>query len=477
MAEEKRVGVDGPEFNYDSHTVHRLAHAKRFLELWSMMPGFRDKNETELKTAIREYGLDITTEEARYLYDIDFITKQTEKGNEAPETVLKYRKFCSDKLAGRNYLQLSGCAPSDKKFAKWRLRQVNRCWIELGGRNAAMIHSPLLFELSDGCSVGCPFCGVSADKFRGYYKNTPGNMRFWREILQRAKNEIGDAAGTGTCYYATEPFDNPDYESFSRVYHEVTGRVPQVTSAAAMRNPERTRQFLESVRNYDFHIHRFSVLSLEILGRIFAGFTPEELLYVELLPQFSGAPSNRFSRTGRQFLQNTDITNNSNDTDDFSNGETICCISGFVVNMCRKRIRLITPGITDREHPTGELVIGERFFNDAESFSRRLRSMIDEYMDIRLRTGNPLRIKQGITYEPDSKTFKSGNGPGFALNRESLSDPDGLLPVYEAVGRLLMTGPYSADQIVEKLFSDTLRPEQIYYVVNKLYDSALLAEV
>jgi radical SAM family RiPP maturation amino acid epimerase len=471
MAEEKRAVLEEPEFNYDSHTIRQLAHAKRFLELWSMIPGFRDKNETELKAAIREYGLDITTEEARYLYDVDFITKQTEKGSEVPETVSKYRKFCSDKLMGRSYLHLSGCVPSDKKFAKWRLRQANRCWIELGSRNAAMIHSPLLFELSDGCSVGCPFCGVNADKFRGYYKNTPENMRLWREILQIAKNEIGNAAGTGTCYYATEPFDNPDYESFSHAYHEVMGRVPQVTSAAAMRNPERTRQFLESVRTYDFHIHRFSVLNLEILGRIYECFTPEELLYVELLPQFSEAPLNRFSRTGRQFLQNT------NDTDDCSNGETICCISGFVVNMCRKQIRLITPGITDREHPTGELVMGERAFNDAESFSRCLRSMIGEYMDTRLRTGNPLRIKPGITYEPDSKTFKFDNGSGFALNRESLSDPDGLLSVYEAVGQLLMTGPSSSDQIVEKLFSDTLQPEKIYYVVNKLYDSALLAEV
>ena len=48
------------------------------------------------------------------------------------------------------------------------------------------------------------------------------------------------------------------------------------TSAASMRNPERTRAYLlTSLKKYR-RIHRFSVLSLDILHKIFETFTKEE---------------------------------------------------------------------------------------------------------------------------------------------------------------------------------------------------------
>ena len=70
----------------------------------------------------------------------------------------------------------------------------------------------------------------------------------WHDILSFAKEAIGPAAGWGTCYYATEPLDNPDYEKFADAFYDVFGVVPQLTTAAAMRKPERTKAYLEKAQ-------------------------------------------------------------------------------------------------------------------------------------------------------------------------------------------------------------------------------------
>ena len=36
--------------------------------------------------------------------------------------------------------------------------------LEFGPNALAMIQAPLMFELSEGFSVGCPFCAVAAKK-------------------------------------------------------------------------------------------------------------------------------------------------------------------------------------------------------------------------------------------------------------------------------------------------------------------------
>ncbi len=121
----------------------------------------------------------------------------------------------------------------------------------------------------------------------------------WHDILSFAKEAIGPAAGWGTCYYATEPLDNPDYEKFADAFYDVFGVVPQLTTAAAMRKPERTKAYLEKAQGQFRRVHRFSVLSRDILHRIYDCFTLDELVPVELLPQFDEAPASHFAKAGR----------------------------------------------------------------------------------------------------------------------------------------------------------------------------------
>ena len=56
------------------------------------------------------------------------------------------------------------------------------------------------------------------------------NRLLWHGILAAVLEIIGPAAGMGPCYFATEPFDNPDYERFMAGYREILGTVPQIFS-------------------------------------------------------------------------------------------------------------------------------------------------------------------------------------------------------------------------------------------------------
>ena len=57
-----------------------------------------------------------------------------------------------------------------------------------------MTQFPLAFELSEGCSVGCPFCGFAVKGLRGIFRYTDENALLWRETLRRLHALIGDAA-------------------------------------------------------------------------------------------------------------------------------------------------------------------------------------------------------------------------------------------------------------------------------------------
>ena len=152
-----------------------------------------------------------------------------------------------------------------------------------------MITHPILaFELSAGCTIGCWFCGVSADRFHGNFAYTAENARLWRAILDHCVDLFGTGAQTGFCYWATDPTDNPDYPRFLADYHAATGNLPQTTTAAPLKNLAFTREILRLSDQHRCVINRFSILTLRILDAVHAAFSAEELMGVELVLQNRG---------------------------------------------------------------------------------------------------------------------------------------------------------------------------------------------
>lgn len=128
--------------------------------------------------------------------------------------MLRYRDLL------RNQGEMSMVNP---RFHAWRERQIRRCNDELRELAPSITHPIIAFELSEGCTVGCWFCGLSADRFKGYYEYSEEHGELWRGVVGVASEMFGSAARTGFCYWATGPIDNPDYDCFLSDYHQITG--------------------------------------------------------------------------------------------------------------------------------------------------------------------------------------------------------------------------------------------------------------
>ena len=365
----------------DSRRRSQVAALKRVFELWGLDSRFREAYLSDPDHALEATGLEVDPRAVSLLL---LREAPDSEGEEPPESLVWYEDFAMKRYLSNSTTCVRN-APEDPRFRDWRERQVQRCDREIPLTARYMVHLPVAFELSAGCSVGCPFCALSAGSLEGVFRHTEHNTALWRDVLARLHEVVGDAAGGGTCYYATEPLDNPDYELFLADFLDEFGRVPQTTTAAARRDIERTRTLLRWGQKAYPHFDRLSVLSEHDLAVLLEAFSPEELLYTDLLPQFEGAPFYNPTKAGRHLGAN-----------DGANG-TVACVSGFVVNMVERSVRLVTPVTADNDHPTGELVYEKTSFIDSADLERIVRDMIARHMHETISLANLLGGVTGST--------------------------------------------------------------------------------
>lgn len=446
----------------EKENIKAVAHIKRLLEYITLEPGFYDKYLKDPYATIKEVGLDVDPDSINFEYVGEgcnrYMVAKT-PGSDAE----KYANFVNKKIDMREDLKKE-CIPSNPAIKKWRDRQVGRCNMELGAKVIGIIHSTFTLELSDGCSVGCEFCGLNAGKLKSVCRYTEENAQLFRGILTAAKETIGDAAGCGTMYFASEPLDNPDYELFLKDYREILGRLPQITTATAMRHTDRMHKLLEELNEYGDHIYRFSVLSLDMFHEIVKEFTPEELVLVELLPQYTEAPSNHFSKVGR---------NASDDGD----GDTISCVSGFVVNMSRKELRLVTPTAADAEHPTGEHILYRGNFTDIESFREMLNMCVRKYMDVVIGPKDEIKLRKNVTYDKLDGEYeiRCDKGMSYKIAQVAKEAPIDILgEIFSALEAGYSTRRDIVNGIAKKSGGLFLQTDYIFHILNKMWSMGVI---
>lgn len=447
-----------------------VAEVKRWLEVLSMIPGASEESESDTCAFMNRYGIthnykdDITflTDSEKYkslqgLSNEEYLTK-------APESVFRYSQFLVNKISWRDTLRKDYCVPSNERMKKWRARQIERTKATAGSSYEANIHVPLNFELSDGCSVGCPFCAIGAEKLKSVFRYTEENAALFANILRMSKEIIGDAAGSGVLYYSSEPLDDPDYEKFAEDMFREFGRYPQITTAVALRNRPRMHELLKVLSTKPDTVFRFSVLSLEDALEIFREYSPEELIRVELLPQFSEAPSFvGFSNAGR--ARDYDVKKM-----DEGSG-SICCISGFVVNLAAKTVRLITPINADDRFPTGEVIFDKKTFTDADDLKQIMLGMMERFMHNELPSEKKLKLYPYFRIEK-SGAAKILRAPGYIIRLDQFPT-DGVLRTVEA----LISGEYTAKELVDELTDRYgLDPVNVYWMMHFLWQKGAIDE-
>ena len=404
---------------HDADRLRVVAEFKRLDDLWRLDAAFREAYRLDPEKTLADTGLSIEPEAFRLYRNRDELEnllcdiREGRRGADAlPESLLLYYRALWERVQKHKQMQEVRLVPDEPRMQTWRARQDRRLRLQLGrGTADSMIKPPVAFELSDGCSVGCPFCGIAAKGLRGIFRYTGENAAMWRETLSRIHALMGDAAGYGICYYATEPLDNPDYEMFLEDWYREFGFVPLTTTAASTRDLERMRALLRFNDEKGHYFYRLSILSPAMRDTLLAAFTPEELLRAILLPQFPEAPGNIFTKAGR---------NRDQDRKD-AVGSTISCVNGFVVNMQEKTVRLETPFVSDKDHPTGEWFLEKCAFTTAEDLETQMRRMIARYMPENLSLSRPCGASCDFRLEEkDGRVEVSSRGGSLVLLQDAM---------------------------------------------------------
>ena len=332
----------------------------------------------------------------------------------------------------------------DPALRAWRRRQRARCDGQLTRRNVrGILHLPLAFTLTRGCSVQCWFCAQAAPPLDGVFRRTPANARLWREVLAAAGDVIGPAAATGACYAGSEPFDNPDYELFASDFHDVLGQFPQTTTARALADPARTRALLALSLHLDGPRNRFSILSAPMLRRLYAEFTPEELLLVELIPQVKGGV--RKWRAGRA----REARAASSARGAPPEPGTSACLTGFQIDMVDRCVSLLSPCPADDRWPEGSIVFAADLFDSADDLSRIMRRMIAEHMPVSWPGDRAVALGPDVTAEYEGADHASAGHAGARLRlaaphaTHTLTGDGGL----RTLGRLLQAPVHTPDEL------------------------------
>ncbi|MBB4188986.1 radical SAM family RiPP maturation amino acid epimerase [Sinorhizobium terangae] len=443
----------------------KFSHVKRFMERLAGDMKFRfalSENVDAPRAVTQRYGIEVDPMEVLPLWHGDYL-KYRFKAESAPwPPAMMWDEYMGEMLRYRDILREQGeMSMINPRFHAWRDRQIRRCADELGGSAHSITHPVIAFELSDGCTVGCWFCGLSADRFQGYYDYSKEHAELWRGVVGVASEVFGSAAGTGFCYWATDPMDNPHYDRFLLDYYQITGALPQTTTAAPLKDEALTRRVLGLFNLYGTTPNRFSVLSTKHLDQIHMAFSPEELVGVELILQGKGGPTAK-AFTGRARKEKLTVA--------LPEGypTTIACVSGFLVNMPQGRIQLVTPVPGSERWPLGYRIVAQRLFRTRDEFREGVQSIMDQHMLDSPAPHLPIRFRRDLQYE-------AGNGYFVLRSRSSEHRVlDDVAPI--SVGDLIARGNCTASELVMRVTTDGTRMLAVADLLDQLYAAGVIEE-
>ena len=392
------------------------AQFKRCMEYYCADPDFRSLMDIDPGKAAASAGLERLNARSalQAIRGIVFHKGDSEALRDNPyvRASAEHEKRAADYLAG--FRRPTGRA-SDKVL-RFERNTLERCRIEssLIRRNSHVMFVPFAFELSKGCSVQCPFCGFAAERHRADFLYSEENAALFRKIILLANEYAGGTAAHCPLYFATEPFDNPDYEKFMLDFREITGAFPQTTTAVAERFPGRMRRWMEQVGSEDILEHaalRFSIRTLSQFRKIAAIYSPEELLGVELLP--NNPESVLLCSASGHAAERKACTVSRN-----AMRYSICCVAGMKVNLVDRTVEFIEPELPDDRYPLGYSVRERRGFSGAEEFAGILRDFDRRYVHDSMPRSLPLRFNHSADFSAEGDEWRfTGDGCGYRIGK------------------------------------------------------------
>ena len=364
------------------------------------------------------------------------------------------------------------------EFTAWRRRRIAATKNELGSFGYILDHPTLAIELAVGCSVGCYFCAFGAPKLQQVFDyNVLENRKLFRTIASGLTEIIGARpAGHALLYWSTEPHDNPHYIDFMKTYQAITG-VPVCTSTARF-DEEWILSLIRFYRPHSLPWPRISVLSKKVMQRLHRQFTPDMLRDVTLLMQQRDSEELREKVPGGRpkMLQRLDSIQDlrtmeeGNEAENSAPQGSIACVSGFLINIIDKTIKLTSPCYTTPQYPYGYRVYDEATFETGQDFVHELQRMIARKMAVAPYPDMPLQFRDDFLYQPKPHGFDLVS----PFQRQHFQDN----PVWRPLGDILAQGDLTYQQTCNKLLEiHQCNPILVAVMIKNLFDRGFLNEL
>jgi hypothetical protein len=223
---------------------------------------------------------------------------------------------------------------------------------------------------------------------------------------------------------------------------------------------------------------RISVLTRSIMYKIHKRFTPEETMDMTLLMQQKDSEETRLKVPGGRDkmlakldeyddLRTHDIERRPDDM--IVPQGSIACVSGFLINIIDKSIRLISPCYTTAEHRYGYRVFDEVKFTDAADFDRQMGAMIERKMVYEPYDAMIMKFRDDLVYRPKADGFQ-------VTTRHQVHQLVGN-DVYAPLGELLNQGTFTYAEVVDNLVERGHNAMIVTAVIKGMFDEGFLCEL
>lgn len=334
---------DWAELQDEAKNSPRLLLLKQFRDDFFCIPGLSDELRLDPFSVLRTRypGLDVNDIYGHVSHEV-----QHSLGNEYNHSYESTRLFHALNIDKKSRQLFRSLAPLHPGWRSWRSRQMKRFASEdCSIRSDHIMHIPFAIELTQGCSGGCSFCGLSAS----YLEQSESSFELlgvaFTDFLLQMKSVHGEFGKCGILYWATDPLDCVDYLQYAEAFRNVFNVLPSTTTALAAKYPHRFKAYIDAGGLERPWGLRCSLRSLSEYKKISDTLSLYERFSISFITQY------------REYAHLQAITGRSYDFDSSnhqqSQGGTIACMSGLLVSLPRLSVELITPCLAEPHHQNG----------------------------------------------------------------------------------------------------------------------------
>lgn len=232
--------------------------------------------------------------------------------------------------------QIRQLKPVHAGWDVWRQKQITRYQNEdPSPRGMQITHIPFAIELTQGCSGGCSFCGLSAPQLSDKGSDAKDLRAAFERLLKELHKHSGALGEYGVLYWASDPLDHRQYETYAELFAKEFGVWPGTTTALAETQLERVKQIIHSDAMERPWGLRCSMRSASAYRQLCQGLAVNERALLRLLPQYRQSGSVQ-ALAGRAYQpEASDLQ--------LQAGGSIACMSGLLISLPQNEISLITP--------------------------------------------------------------------------------------------------------------------------------------